>query len=441
MNKIKIRGGFRLMGDVQISGAKNAALPLLCAALLTEDKLAFSNVPLLDDVTTMLHLLAQVGVSVVRQGESVELCCPSIQNPEASSGLVKMMRASILVLGPLLARFGYARISLPGGCPIGARPVDQHIKGLRNMGAEVNLDHGFIEARVLGRLKGAHIINDIVTVTGTENLLMAAVLADGETIIENAACEPEVTDLIHLLCKMGAKIRGSGTNCLIIEGVKCLRGTRHSVMPDRIEAGTFLCAAVATHGNIILHKVIPSHLYAILAVLSRAGAVLSFTEKSIQISSNCRLASIFLRTAVYPNFPTDMQAQFVALASIAMGTSYIVETIFENRFLHVKELNRFGANIKIDKNRLIIHGVERLFGANVTATDLRASASLVVAGLMAQGETNIYGVSHLDRGYANLEKKLRGLGADIERCTVVQSMHKNYHDDIKADINSAIASG
>lgn len=441
MKKIKIQGGPRLIGEVNISGAKNAALPLLCAALLTEETVSFSNIPLLDDISTMLCLLRQIGVFVADAGESVELCCQQIQNPVAPYELVKMMRASILVLGPLLTRFGYARVSLPGGCQIGARPVDQHIKGLKAMGAEINIEHGFIEARVSGRLKGAHIVTDMVTVTGTENLLMAAVLADGETIIENAACEPEVTDLAELLCKMGAKIQGIGTSRLVIAGVKFLRGATHSIIPDRIEAGTFLCAVAATKGDVVLRRVVPEHLHSVVSLLTRAGAVFSFGKESIRISCTNRLAPISCETAAYPNFPTDMQAQFMALTSISLGDSYIVETIFENRFMHVQELNRLGADINIEGNCAIVHGVERLSGADVTATDLRASASLVIAGLVADGETSIDGIGHLDRGYANIEAKLGDLGANIQRLSSLPVLADRSANDSIVPIASAIALG
>lgn len=441
MKKIKIRGGPRLAGEVNISGAKNAALPLLCAALLTEDVVAFSNIPLLDDISTMLRLLRQIGVFVSDAGESVELCSEQIQNPIAPYELVQMMRASILVLGPLLARSGYARVSLPGGCQIGARPVDQHIKGLKAMGAEISIEHGFIEARVAGRLRGAHIVTDMVTVTGTENLLMAAVLAEGQTVIENAACEPEVSDLVNLLSKMGAKIQGIGTNRLVIEGVQCLRGATHSIIPDRIEAGTFLCAAAATKGDVVLRKVMPTHLSSVVSLLRKAGAIFSIGSDHVRISCERRLAPIFCETAVYPYFPTDMQAQFMALASISSGISYIVEKIFENRFMHVQELNRLGANIAIDGNCAMVHGVEHLSGADVTATDLRASASLVIAGLVADGETSIDGIGHLDRGYANIEAKLGDLGANIKRLSSLPVMADQSANDSMVPMTSAVALG
>lgn len=419
MKKLKICGGQPLIGEIQVSGAKNASLPILCASLLTSDTLYLKNIPRLQDVAIMMQLLTQIGVSVSQEENMVRLTSLHIDNPVAPYELVKMMRASILVLGPLLARFGCARVSLPGGCNIGARPVDQHIKGLQAMGAEIEIAHGFIEAKVAGRLRGAHIVTDMTTVTGTENLLMAAVLADGETIIENAACEPEVTDLANLLVAMGAKIRGIGSTRLVIQGVEKLHGATHQIIPDRIEAGTFLCAAAATRGNITLTHIIPEQLKAIIVKLQEAGAVVNTGPDWINIVTHHRLRSINLQTATYPDFPTDMQAQFMALNAIAEGDSTIVETIFENRFMHVQELNRLGANIKVDGNTAYINGVHQLSGAAVIATDLRASASLIIAGLVADGETLIDRIYHLDRGYDRIEHKLSSLGADICRTSTI----------------------
>jgi UDP-N-acetylglucosamine 1-carboxyvinyltransferase len=416
MDKLFIRGGRQLTGTVVISGAKNAALPELCAALLTAEPVTLSNVPCLQDVNTALKLLHNMGVVVKRsadQPDVVSLRADQITHCEAPYELVKTMRASILVLGPLLARFSEARVSLPGGCAIGSRPVDQHIKGLQAMGAQVTVEHGYIVARVVNgsveggaqRLRGAHITTDMVTVTGTENLLMAATLAEGETVLENAAQEPEVFDLANMLIGMGAKIEGHGTSRIRIQGVSSLRGTAHTVVPDRIEAGTFLCAVAATGGDVRLERAHAHHLGAVIDKLREAG---------VHIESGDPTAVSF-RTSEYPAFPTDMQAQFMVLNCIAEGAALVTETIFENRFMHVNELARLGAKIEIDGHTAAVHGVEQLSGATVMATDLRASASLVIAGLVAEGETAVERIYHLDRGYDQMEAKLRGLGADIER--------------------------
>ena len=414
MDKLVIEGGQRLSGEITISGAKNAALPILCASLLTAEQVHLENVPNLQDVRTTLKLLKQMGVRSEVDGHTVVLDGSRVDNPLAPYELVKTMRAAILVLGPLLARFGHARVSLPGGCAIGARPVDQHIKGLTALGAEITIEHGYIEARAK-RLKGTLIVTDMITVTGTENLLMAATLADGETVLENAAREPEVSDLAHLLVAMGARIDGIGSDRLIIQGVKSLHGARHTVIPDRIEAGTFLCAVAAAGGDVTLRRVTPLILEAVLEKLREAGVGIEQGEDWIRVTMNRRPHATSFRTSEYPAFPTDMQAQFMALNSVANGAAQIVETIFENRFMHVQELNRLGANIAIDGNTSLVTGVERLSGAKVMATDLRASASLVVAGLVADGETLIDRIYHLDRGYDRMEEKLGGVGARVRR--------------------------
>lgn len=414
MDKLCIVGGQRLAGEITVSGAKNAALPILCAALLTAEPVELYNVPDLRDVATMLALLEGMGVQVKRDGERVVLDASHIDDPVAPYDRVKTMRASILVLGPLLARFGQARVSLPGGCAIGARPVDQHMRGLQAMGAEIDIAHGYIEARA-ARLKGALVVTDMITVTGTENLLMAAVLADGETILENAAREPEVSDLAHLLVAMGAQIDGIGTDRLVVRGVERLHGACHSVIPDRIEAGTFLCAVAATRGDVRLRRVRPEHLDAVVEKLREAGASIESGDDWLHVSMTRRARAASLRTSEYPAFPTDMQAQFMALAATAEGASQIVETIFENRFMHVQELNRLGAHISADGNTALVSGVEHLSGARVMATDLRASASLVIAGLVADGETLIDRIYHLDRGYDRIEQKLVAAGAQVRR--------------------------
>ena len=414
MDKLLIEGNGPLHGDIQVSGAKNAALPILCAGLLTAEDVHLSNVPNLQDVRTMLRLLRQMGVRAEQEGESVLLNGAGINSPEAPYELVKTMRASILVLGPLLARFGEARVSLPGGCAIGARPVDQHIKGLQAMGASVTIEHGFINARA-ERLKGARIITDMITVTGTENLLMAATLADGETVLENAAREPEVSDLAHLLVKMGAHIEGIGTDRLVIQGVERLGGASHTVVGDRIEAGTFLCAVAAAGGDVTLRGIDPTILDAVLDKLREAGVQIESGTDWIRVRMSGRPRAVSFRTSEYPAFPTDMQAQFMALNAVAEGAATVTETIFENRFMHVQELNRLGANIAIEGNTAVVTGVPALSGAMVMATDLRASASLVIAGLVAQGETLIDRIYHLDRGYDRMEHKLSAVGAKIRR--------------------------
>lgn len=414
MQKLKIRGGKPLRGSVRISGAKNAALPILCAAILSREPLTLNNVPRLNDIGTMLKLLEQMGISTRREGETVVLDAANLTNPAAPYDLVKTMRASILALGPLLARFGKARVSLPGGCAIGARPVDLHIKGLEAMGALITIEAGDIHASVV-KLKGAHIFMDIVTVTGTENLMMAATLADGTTVLENAAREPEVIDLAECLIKMGANISGHGSDVITINGVPSLHKAEHAVMPDRIETGTFLAAVTATGGDVRLTNTAPRTLDVVIEKLRDAGAVITTTDNEIHIVSNSRPEAVNLRTAPYPAFPTDMQAQFIALNTIANGTAIVTETIFENRFMHVQELVRLGAKIDIEGNTAIVKGMQKLTGATVMATDLRASACLVIAGLVADGETIVDRIYHLDRGYDHIEKKLVALGADIER--------------------------
>ena len=415
MQKLVIQGGTTLNGEVSISGAKNAALPILCASLLTAETLKIENVPQLNDVTTMLALLRQMGIDITQDGKnSVELTAASLSNLVAPYEMVKTMRAAILVLGPMLARSGKAMVSLPGGCAIGLRPVDQHIKGLQAMGAEIKIDHGYIHAHAK-RLNGARIVMDLVTVTGTENLMMAATLANGTTVLENAAREPEVTNLADCLISMGAKIYGAGSDTITIEGVRTLHGTTHRVMPDRIETGTFLVAAAASGGEIYLRDTRADILTAVLDKLREAGATIESGQDWISLKMKGVLKSINLRTAPYPAFPTDMQAQFMVLNSVAEGTSIITETIFENRFMHVQELKRMGANIEVEGSAAIVHGVASLDGTNVMATDLRASASLVLAGLIARGETTIERIYHLDRGYEHIDEKLTRLGAKVRR--------------------------
>ena len=416
MEKLKVTGGYRLKGEVKASGAKNAALPILAASLLTADDLVLNNVPHLSDIRTMGKLLSGLGMVVERedQSETVRLNAKSLTTLTAPYELVKTMRASIVTLGPMLARFGEARVSLPGGCAIGARPVDQHIKGLQTLGAEVVIDHGYVVAKAK-RLKGAHIVTDMVTVTGTENLLMAATLAEGTTVIENAAREPEVVDLANCLTAMGAKIRGAGTPVIEIEGVPSLHGATHSVLPDRIETGSFLVAALMTRGDVTVTHAAPHTLDIVLDKLREAGAQVETGEDWIRVGIDKRPKAVSVRTVPHPGFPTDMQAQFMALDTIAEGTGRITETIFENRFMHVPELQRLGANITVDGHTAVVTGVEELSGANVMATDLRASASLVIAGLVAKGETIVDRIYHLDRGYDHMEVKLASLGACIER--------------------------
>ena len=415
MDKLLIEGGKALSGEVAMSGAKNAALPILCASLLTAEPVHFTNVPHLNDISTMLRLLGDMGVGVTMDGvDGLVLNGGGLNNPVASYEMVKTMRASILVLGPLVARGGEARVSLPGGCAIGARPVDQHIKGLQAMGAEVKVEQGYVHAKAT-RLKGVRICTDMVTVTGTENLMMAACLAEGETIIENAAREPEVVDLANCLVSMGARISGAGTDVIRIQGVDKLHGATHAIMPDRIETGTYLCAAAATGGDIRLLKTSAAYLDTVVDKLMDAGCEITVERDAIRLVAPRRLKAVSLRTAPYPAFPTDMQAQFMAINCIADGVATIRETIFENRFMHVNELMRLGANIQIEGNNAIVRGVERLEGATVMATDLRASASLVIAGLVAEGETLIDRIYHLDRGYERIEEKLAKLGASVKR--------------------------
>uniref|UniRef100_UPI0035B4667F UDP-N-acetylglucosamine 1-carboxyvinyltransferase n=1 Tax=Hylemonella sp. TaxID=2066020 RepID=UPI0035B4667F len=419
MDKLLIRGGRELLGEVPVSGAKNAALPELCAALLSAQPVTLRNVPRLQDVATMLKLIRNMGVTVEQgQDGTVRIDASRLSSPEAPYELVKTMRASVLALGPLLARFGEATVSLPGGCAIGSRPVDQHIKGLQAMGAEITVEHGYILAKLprgQRRLKGARITTDMVTVTGTENLLMAATLAEGETILENAAQEPEIPDLAEMLIKMGAKIEGHGTSRIRIQGVAALQGCEHQVVADRIEAGTFLCAVAATGGDVVLKHGRADHLDAVIEKLVAAGAKVTALPDGIRVQSQGRLQAQSFRTTEYPGFPTDMQAQFMALNCIAQGTAKITETIFENRYMHVNELVRLGAKIQIDGKVAVVEGVAQLSGATVMATDLRASASLVIAGLVAEGETVVDRIYHLDRGYDRMEAKLAAIGADIER--------------------------
>ena len=414
-----IQGGNRLHGEVLISGAKNAALPILCASLLAETPLHLTSVPALKDVGSTIKLLEKMGVKVNRDADKVSLDASIIHSKEAPYEMVKTMRASILVLGPLLARFGQARVSLPGGCAIGSRPVDLHIKGLQAMGAEIHIEHGYIEATTAHlpnkRLQGARYYMDLVTVTGTENLMMAATLAQGTTVLENAAKEPEVVDMAECLIKMGAKISGAGTDVITIIGVERLNGAAHNVVCDRIEAGTYMVAVAMTGGEVKLLNVQPKLLDAVIEKLRDAGATVSCETDSITVKSDGQLKAVNIRTAPHPAFPTDMQAQFMALNTIAKGMSKVTETIFENRFMHVQEMQRLGADIDIEGNTALVKGVAFLDGATVMATDLRASASLVLAGLVARGETVIERIYHLDRGYENLEQKLNALGANVKR--------------------------
>lgn len=427
MEQLKIIGGggnTRLNGDIRIGGAKNAALPIMCATLLTGEPIQLRNVPDLRDIRTTIKLLRELGVTVSElEHDKVTVHAYGSISTKATYDLVKTMRASILVLGPLLARFGEAWVSLPGGCAIGARPVDQHIKGLQAMGAEITIEHGYIHARAPegGRLKGASITTDMITVTGTENLLMAATLAEGTTILENAACEPEVTDLAKMLVSMGAKIEGLGTHRLVIEGVERLHSATHSVVADRIEAGTFLCAVAATGGDVRLTQVDPTIMGAVLDKLREIGVVLEIGETTIRAKMEGQPKPVSFSTTEYPGFPTDMQAQFMAVNAVASGASSVTETIFENRFMHVQEMNRLGANIVIDGNTATTQGVaaESLSGAMVMATDLRASASLVILGMVAEGTTIVDRIYHLDRGYERMEEKLTKVGADITRVSGV----------------------
>ncbi len=419
MDKLLITGGNRLNGVVTVSGAKNAALPILCAALLAETPLHLSSIAALKDIDTTIKLLDTMGVKIARNGDKVTLDASEVASFEATYEMVKTMRASILVLGPLLARFGNARVSLPGGCAIGSRPVDLHIKGLQAMGAAIHITHGYIQASTLHlpnrRLQGARYYMDLVTVTGTENLMMAAALAEGTTVLENAAKEPEVIDLAEMLIKMGAKITGAGTDVITIVGVEKLNGTTHNVVCDRIEAGTYMVAAAMAGGEVKLLNVQAHLLDAVIEKLREAGATVTHDADTITVKSDGKLKAVNIRTAPHPAFPTDMQAQFMALNAMAEGVSKVTETIFENRFMHVQELQRMGADISIDGNTALVKGVPMLDGATVMATDLRASASLVLAGLVARGDTVIERIYHLDRGYENLEAKLNALGADVKR--------------------------
>ena len=414
MQQLKICGGRRLVGEIRASGAKNAALPILAAALLTADDLVLHNVPDLADVRTMLKLLSGMGVRVERSGTDVTLNAGAVTSTVAPYELVKTMRASVLTLCPLVARFGTAEVSLPGGCAIGARPVDQHIRGLRQLGASVEIDHGYVKAHA-ARLTGAHLVTDMVTVTGTENLVMAAVLADGVTVIENAAREPEVVDLCDCLKAMGAKIEGEGTPVIRIEGVERLHGAEHTVIADRIEAGSFFVAAVVTQGDVLVTHCEPGHMEVVLDKLREAGAQLNVGADWVRVRMTGRPKPVSIRTVPHPGFPTDMQAQFMTLNCLAEGTARITETIFENRFMHVPELMRLGAQISIEGHTAIVQGVPALTGATIMATDLRASASLVIAALAAQGESTVDRIYHLDRGYEHMEDKLLSLGADIVR--------------------------
>ena len=421
MDKLIIEGGFKLNGEITISGAKNAALPILCASLLAETPLELSGVAALKDIDTTIKLLDTMGVKIARNADQVTLDAGDVQSFEATYEMVKTMRASILVLGPLLARFGTARVSLPGGCAIGSRPVDLHIKGLQAMGAAIHITHGYIQASTLHlpnrRLQGARYYMDIVTVTGTENLMMAAALATGKTVLENAAKEPEVVDLAECLIKMGANITGAGTDVITIVGVEKLNGATHNIVCDRIEAGTYMVAAAMTGGEVKLLNARADLLDAVIEKLRDAGAEVKVNkvENAITVKSNGKLKAVNIRTAPHPAFPTDMQAQFMALNSVAEGVAKVTETIFENRFMHVQEMQRLGADISIDGNTALVKGVEFLDGATVMATDLRASASLVLAGLVARGETVIERIYHLDRGYEYLEEKLTKLGAKVSR--------------------------
>lgn len=413
MKTIIINGGKKLKGEVTISGAKNAALPILAASLLCEGKHRISNVPALADVKTLGRILQNMGVTFERQ-ESEILIDSTLTTPEAPYELVRTMRASVLVLGPLVARMGKARVSLPGGCAIGARPINLHLMGLEKLGASVEIEHGYVLAKAK-RLKGAHISFDTVTVTGTENIMMAAVLAKGETVLEHAAREPEIVDLANALIRMGARIEGAGTDVIRIQGVDQLVPLEYTVMPDRIETGTFVIAAAITRGSIKIKNCVPSHLDAVLAKVGEAGAEINISDGTIHVSGSRKIKPVDIKTQEYPGFPTDMQAQFMSLMSLADGASVINETIFENRFTHVAELRRMGADIQTEGRSAIVKGVPKLSAAPVMATDLRASASLILAGLAAEGQTEISRIYHLDRGYENIEQKLSALGADIKR--------------------------
>ncbi len=414
MKTIVINGGRKLKGEVTISGAKNAALPIIAAGLLCEGEHRVSNVPGLVDVSTLGRILRNMGVSFEQKGRDVVLDSTGLNNPEAPYDLVRTMRASVLVLGPLVARMGKARVSLPGGCAIGARPINLHLMGLEKLGARVEIEHGYVVARAK-RLKGAHVNFDIATVTGTENLMMAAALAEGETILENAAREPEVVDLADALAQMGAKIEGAGTDIIKIHGVERLRPMHYAVMPDRIETGTFVIASAITGGSVTIKDCEPKHLDALLAKVTEAGAEVKTEDRTLHVAGSRKIRPVNIKTLPYPGFPTDMQAQFMSLMALTDGTSVINETIFENRFTHVAELRRMGADIQIEGRSAVVKGVAKLSAAPVMATDLRASASLILAGLAAEGQTTISRIYHLDRGYENIEQKLSVLGADIKR--------------------------
>lgn len=414
MDRIVITGGGPLRGEVPVSGAKNSALPLLASTILGGEECVLTNVPRVVDVMTMGKLLGMLGASVVQEGNRAVVRADVIHSTQAPYDLVKTMRASVLVLGPLLARWGEATVSMPGGCAIGSRPVNLHLAGLAKLGAEVSIEHGYIRATAK-RLKGARIYCDTTTVTGTENLMMAASLAQGTTVIENAAKEPEIVDLANFLVKRGARISGAGTDVITIEGVRELRGSDHEVIPDRIEAGTLLVAGAITKGSVTVNRCRPDHLEALLIKLREAGATIHIDKERAQLSVEKRLKSVDIRTLPFPGFPTDMQAQMVALMTVSEGTSVITETVFESRFMHVEELWRMGADIKVEGNRAVVTGPTRLAGAPVMASDLRASAGLILAGLAAEGATEVLRVYHLDRGYERIEEKLRGLGAKIER--------------------------
>src|SRR5215469_9724421 len=418
MDKLVIRGGNPLLGTVRISGAKNAALPAMAAALLTEDPVILENIPQVRDIETTRKLLSTMGAEVElgygRAQHRTTICAKNVTSPEASYELVKTMRASTLVLGPLVARCGKARVSMPGGCAIGTRPIDLHIKGLERLGAKIVQEHGYVEASA-DRLKGAHIVFDKITVTGTEDLMMAATLAEGETVMENCAREPEVVDLATLLIRMGAHIEGAGTSTIKVHGVEKLHGARHRIIPDRIEAGTFVIAAVLTGGDLMLTNCDPSHLGALIQKLEECGVSITAAADSLRVTNGHQLVAADVSTEEYPGFPTDMQAQYMALATQSQGTSIITENIFENRFMHAQELARMGANIKVEGSRAVVRGKTPLSGAAVQCSDLRASASLVIAALVAGGETILDRVYHIDRGYERIEEKLRGVGAQIRR--------------------------
>ncbi|HEX5747052.1 MAG TPA: UDP-N-acetylglucosamine 1-carboxyvinyltransferase [Archangium sp.] len=418
MDKIIVKGGHPLQGEVVVSGAKNAALPILASALLADGKSVYRNVPDLADVVTMLKVLETMGCGTARlTGRQKDMCEVAIEGPitpEAPYDLVKTMRASVLVLGPLVARFGRARVSMPGGCAIGARPIDQHLKGLKALGADITLTEGYVEARAK-QLKGATVNFDVITVTGTENVMMAAVLARGRTVLENCAREPEVEELARVLNKMGARIQGAGTSVITIDGVESLKPVDHAILPDRIEAGTLMVAAAITGGNVLVKHAQPEHLESVILKLRETGCTITAEEKGLRVKAPKVVNSVDVKTTEHPGFPTDMQAQLMGLMTVASGTSVISESIFENRFMHVPELHRMGADITIQGHTAVVKGVKKLSGAPVMATDLRASASLVLAGLRAEGKTEVARIYHLDRGYERLERKLRKLGADIRR--------------------------